>query len=64
MFLRKIKYEKIDSSVPFVRFLNEFESQKSLFTKEGIELDSKFVNEIMHEAHSSLYRNIQRRKFV
>lgn len=47
MFMRKIKFNNgnnkncEENSVPFVRFLNEFEAQKSLFSKEGISLDSK-----------------------
>lgn len=44
MFLRKIKHANTanneETSTPFVRFLNEFEAQKSLFSKEGIELES------------------------
>ena len=45
MFLRRIRYNNNnnteDSSVPFVRFLNNFEGQKSLFNKEGIKFKSK-----------------------
>lgn len=46
MFMRKVKFNNSNSktdeenSVPFVRFFNEFEAQKSLFSKEGISLDS------------------------
>lgn len=44
--MRKIKHSSSgsiseESSIPFVRFLNEFDAQKSLFSKEGIELESK-----------------------
>ena len=49
--MRKIKFNSNgngnfdeENSVPFVRFLNEFEAQKSLFNKEGIELESKPTN--------------------
>lgn len=31
----------LSTAGPFVRFLNEFEGQKSLFSKEGIEFNSK-----------------------
>ena len=46
MFMRKIKFNSQgnfdeETSVPFVRFLNEFDAQRSLFIKEGIDLDSK-----------------------
>lgn len=44
--MRKIKFNSKgnfdeENCVPFIRFLNEFESQKFLFNKEGIELESK-----------------------
>jgi hypothetical protein len=51
MFMRKIKFNSSgnsfneENSIPFVRFLNEFDAQKSLFSKEGIDLDSKIKKE-------------------
>ena len=46
--MRKIKFNSKgnvnfdeENCVPFVRFFNEFEAQKSLFNKEGIDLESK-----------------------
>lgn len=45
--MRKIKYSSSSatgSDIPFVRFLNEFEAQKGLFSREGIDLDSKKWN--------------------
>lgn len=34
---------------PFVRFFNEFEGQKSLFRKEGIEFDSKQTQKLYND---------------
>jgi hypothetical protein len=45
MFLRTVKFSNRgnteDSGNVFVKFLNEFEAQKGLFSKEGIKLESK-----------------------
>lgn len=57
--MRKIKFNSSgnnfneENSIPFVRFLNEFDAQKSLFSKEGIDLDSKIKKEKKRKFRSS-----------
>ena len=66
MFMRKIKYSSMAASVPFVRFLNEFEAQKRLFSKEGIEFESKHKETELVALTGDFYcsfRNIQGREF-
>ena len=46
----------LSTSGPFVRFLNEFEGQKSLFRKEGIEFNSKKY--ILYNRHNIILYNI------
>lgn len=64
--MRKIKYNSTagtgnfdcENSVPFVRFLNEFEAQKSLFSKEGIAFESKISVIVNFIKSCPVYRNI------
>lgn len=66
MFIRKIKFNSNrnfdeENSVPSIRFLNEFEAQKSLFNKEGIALESTRTSTYLNVFYR--FRNIQGREF-